>query len=516
MKIKLTIFVATMLVFGCSKKSTETPSAFSIHEELPSSAVAFLEFDNNSASGKRFRESKMAKDFKIVPSDIKEMMVVQKLSKEIAFSEDPTRKDSIAEGITYYTVEGISSPVINIGGILKANSGKDISWTKDLVLQELKNAGISVSQQQDPKVGEYLQVAVADSAASGLNTVFVLIQKDRFSFASKKELLGIGSTVVDDKNPLLRDARFASGVKRAKESGAFQFGAVDVGRVMPYLQGEALKVNPAADISAIPYELALFGISYNKGYSVQGELFTLQSSEKATSSSRNNKSVAELIPDSAVFSVELSAPLLVASLGGSVAPIPGGEILNSISRLALFIKEGAIGSIAPDITLVIASADSNKTREEVVKLVDGLSGLVQGAISPRQQAKVGDIDIDFMVSPIGGLGVFIGNFEGSTIISSSESIFNDYQDKTKASANLRSILNSQKISPDDSIASGHVDFPKTLTLVDSLKGTAALFSPQTQTPDTAVADEMIKNLGFMSYKLQEYDTKVEFSMIFRE
>lgn len=515
-KICLLLIATIILAVGCTKKSTVEPSAFTVHQEIPSTAVAFLEFDNNSASGKRFRESKWAKDFKVVPSELKEVLIVQKLSKEIAFSEESSRKGSISEGITYYAVEGIIAPQINFGGILKANPAKDISWTKDLVLNELKAAGIPVTEESDPKVGAFLQVKVDAINADAPSNIFIVISKDKFSFASRKEYLGIGTPDLGDKNPMASDSRFLAGLAQAKNSGAFQFGAIDIGRIMPYLQAEALRINPAADLGAIPYELALFGISYDKGYSVQGALHTIQGSVDPKASTRNNKSLAELVPDSSVFSMELSAPLLLASLGGDLTPLPGAEILNSISRLAIFVKEGGIGSIAPDLTLVVSSSDTNRTRSEVVKLVDTLSSLVPGAVSPRQQAKVGEIDIDFLVSPIGGLGVFIGNFEGSTIISSSENTFKDYQDSAKRSANLRSVLSSQNVSPDNSIMSGHIDFPKTLTLMDNLKGTAALFAPQREVPSNDVADQMIRNLGFMSYKLQEFDTKAEFSLIFRE
>jgi hypothetical protein len=112
--------------------------------------------------------------------------------------------------------------------------------------------------------------------------------------------------------------------------------------------------------------------------------------------------------------------------------------------------------------------------------------------------------------------VYVGNVNGATLVSSSDKIFTYYQDPNQVGESLAKRFQEQGVQSKDSAISGHVDFVKLVSLIDSLKGTASLFAPQANTQDMGIKTDFMKQLGFLSFEIIEQRDRLSGKVIFSE
>jgi hypothetical protein len=510
------VLAAFFIIFiGCSKKSEAPQSSFDLVERLPKNAVAFLSWDGLNPRYKELTDSKWGQMYDLTPTDSIEVNATLKLLK--IFNAESATAGIISKGLAFYTVEQEPSLKIDAAYIVTAKSGADFKALKAKLLTELSNQGVTLEKQSIENLGEAFRFQVKDTPQGWPSEFYLFINDTLFTLTSSKALLSITTREIGtDKNSILMDPRYQQYVKDALSRSSFQIGAVNLDAVMPILKESMKAASPGAELSDSPYSLAVMDSGFEKGPFINWDLITRDATGNPDpSTTKNSPNFAQLIPAGSSFSFEISGGIITSLMGGAALPT-GMDVTALIKRVAIFVRDGSIGSLVPELSIGILSADATNTKTKVVDLLKNLSNLAQGALSPWQSAKIGQVEVDYTISPIGGFGVYVGNVNGATLVSSSDKIFTYYQDPNQVGESLAKRFQEQGVQSKDSAISGHVDFVKLVSLIDSLKGTASLFAPQANTQDMGIKTDFMKQLGFLSFEIIEQRDRLSGKVIFSE
>jgi hypothetical protein len=500
---------------SCSKKNEAPKSSFELLEYLPKNAVAFVSWDALNPRYKELMDSKWGQMYDVSLTDSTEVTATLKLLK--VFNAESHNTGTISKGLTFYTVEKEPYLKVDAAYVVSSRENADFRSLKSKLVGELEKQGIPHEKQTDPQLGEIFRFVVKDVPQGWPSEFFLSITDNLFTLTSSKSFLNITAKKTDaDKNQVLLDSRYQEYAKNAVANSSFQIGALNLDAVMPLLQESVKTASPGAEISESPYSFAVMDGGFDKGPVFNIDFITRDpAGNPDPNTTKNSEALARLIPEAASFSFEISGGIITSLLGGAAVPA-GADIAALINRVAVFVRDGGIGSLVPEITIAISSTDPATNKSKIVDLLKSLSMLAQGALSPWQSAKVGQVDIDYTISPIGGFGLYVGNVNGANIISSSDKIFTYYQDPNQVGSSLSTRLETIKAGTETSAISGHVDFVKLVTLLNTLKGTASLFAPQANSQDMDLRTDFMKQLGFLYFNLIEKRDRLSARFIFSE
>ncbi len=492
MRIKQFTIIASLCLIACSKKpELAQKTSFEILDYLPKNSLAFFATDYTSP---RFQESlkgRWANILEIVPSNEPTTLALTNVMTEL--TKPSANKGQAVANLYYVAASDPLKP--SICSLWLAKEGGDLTWARSKVIDALKSNNIKFSES-----GNTVTIETGEAGPFFHKNVVVRFESGFIKAGSGPECID-GDLVKEPVKPAVTSSpEFEAFLTKTQDSFAFQVTGIDFASANPLIQQALQKQDPNLVVNEVQVKHALVSSNFDRGLRVNALIIPV-TSYKTTALTAESLPMTKLIPEGSAASFEISGAPLSSSpeLTGGVMLPPS---ISAIKRIGLYIQSGEIGSLAPEISILIQSDAEKETFNEISSTVKGLLGLAGGSMSPWSSKKIGNIEVHSSISPIGGLGIFMGQIDGATLISSTDEPFRFYQDPNRANASLEKKLRDYSIEPQANLASGHLDFAKLTKIYQEVKGTIALLAPQQESAETQKLEKLLESLGLVLFELK--------------
>lgn len=497
--------IASILLAGCTKKKEPGyVSTFDLIETLPADAIGFIAADFLSPRYKESTQGRWTKLFKIIPIDQKSALAIMDLQMELTSSDKGNEQ---AVGFVGYLSKPINGDIHGgVCSIYVPREGGNLSWFKGRLTETLKTNNVEHQEEADGTVS----VNLKDEVGYYGNRFFVKVDTKSVRWGGSKNCLQHDLSKKGTPPAIVSSPQFQEFLKKERENYAFQVAAVDFETLTPVIDEFIKKNNPTAQSQPIQVKEMLFSTNYDRGLRQTIKVIPLVIAQ-GSSTAPDSEPLSNLIPEQAALSLDFSGSIFSDPTLASSGMLPPS--LASIKRVALYVKSGGVGSLAPELSILIKSGNPKETLNEISATLKGLLGLAAGSMSPWSTGKIGNIEVQSSISPIGGLGVFIGNIDGATLISSSDEPFRYFQDPNLVGQSLEKRLNEFSVSKTPTLLSGTIDFTKVASIYSEVKGTLALLAPQPDNTETKKWEDFLTAAGLVIFDLKsersEYDIGIQ-------
>jgi len=154
------------------------------------------------------------------------------------------------------------------------------------------------------------------------------------------------------------------------------------------------------------------------------------------------------------------------------------EILETVKNLSVSIAGASAASFYPEITIVAETSSPDQLISVLKKQVSKAATGSPMPLSDWQEKKLGDLDLSFLVSPL-GIGVYLARMDNLVVAASSEGTLRKIVDvQNKKAGALQEKLNTlaKTTSPQPSFLSTYVDLAGIYKTLKALEGTIAMFT----------------------------------------
>jgi hypothetical protein len=483
-----------LLVAGCTKKKENAHVAtFDLIEALPGDTIGFLATDFLSPRYNESTKGRWAKLFNIIPIDQKSALAMMNLQMELT---GPNKgQDQAVGNIGFLTKPENSDIPSGICSVYVAKTGGDLSWFKSRLLETLKANNIEHAEENDGTIS----VNLKDEVGYFGNKLFVKVLPSNIWFGGSKRCLQHQITKTNPPAEIVSSPTFQEFLKKERESFAFQVAAVDIKALSPVIDEFIKKNSPGTQSQPIQIKELLYSSNFDRGLRQNVKVVPLTDAQ-TNSVNLDSDPITGLIPDQAALSLDFTGSVFADPTLAATGMLPPS--LAAIQRVALYIRSGGVGSIAPELSILIKSQNPKATLDELSATIQGLLGLAAGSMSPWNTGKIGNIEVHSSISPIGGLGVFMGNIEGATLISSSDEPFRYFQDPNLVENTLEKRLKEFSVMRSPTLLSGHIDFTRIAAIYSEVKGTLALLAPQPDDTQTKKWEEFLTAAGLVVFELK--------------
>ncbi len=486
--------IAAILLAGCTKKKEQTYiSTFDLIETLPTDSIGFLAADFLSPRYKESTQGRWSKLFKIIPIDQKSALAIMDLQMELTSSD---KGQNQAVGFLGYISKPVNGDIPSgLCSIYIPRTGGDLSWFKGRLLETLKINNVEHQQEADGTV----LVNLKDEVGYYGNRFFVKVDPTSVRWGGSKNCLQHELSKKSTPPAIVSSPNFQEFLKGERDNYAFQVAGVDFESLTPIIDDFIKKNNPSAQSQPIQVKEMLFSTNYDRGLKQTIKIIPLAIAQGNTTAS-DSEPISNLIPEQAAISFDFTGSIFSDPTLASSGMLPPS--LASIKRLALYLKSGGVGSLAPELSLLIKSENPKETLNDLSATLQGLLGLAAGSMSPWSTGKIGNIEVQSSISPIGGLGIFIGNIDGATLVSSSDEPFRYFQDPNLVGQSLEKRLREFSVSKTPTLLTGTIDFTKVAAIYSEVKGTLALLAPQPDNTETKKWEEFLTAAGLVIFDLK--------------
>lgn len=507
---KLIPVIAFILVIGLIACTRSKPNVldYSLLQRMDINTAGFIYWNTQVQSFKDFVSSPWGQNSQ--GFEITEQPEIKKLQNALIrigiLHSSAGHADTISEGVAFFVPPSSKDKKINFALYLTGNDKQDMTTVIKSLHDELSKDGIVVTEINPIENSPTISIKLPSSPPEYPSELLVSASKDRLVAASTETLVIAGIRTDVTGNPaILSHPKYLELKKGVSERGSFIFSSMDLSKILPVLESNAKSVDPQIDLKSFPISFVTYDRNFNYG---PKDRVALTIEPKSDSQShllkylKGSNNISATVPGDAVISLEVDGDVF-AQLG-EIEQLKGmsdmQNILHQITRLALFARSGGTGSIFPEVTLAIKSSDPIKFRSDILNQLKNLSQLASGALSPWKEVKISGANIDYSLSPL-GVGLYLGNVNGQTILSSSDSYFRSVSETVKTSS-LKQRLQEIRAPSDNTLSIGFLDFKKIALLGKELQGTMGLFTGGATAPGTADRMSSIEHLGTLAYEVR--------------
>ena len=520
---------ALLLASGCS--NDEGPSAAAkvdsnpLLKKVTNDTVAFMRWDSAGDGATKYHASPYASSM----SD----MITSLESSTAQGLEIPQEVKDFVKGISdagfVATAKGQAEPIaqglITVG--LVGGDGKK----PEIALYFQGAAGVNFGEKL-PKLEETFKKTGATTAKASVGGVegFQIVNPradnpevplKKFVFVAKGDKMAIASS--DEAAQRLFNDASDGGYEKLRASDAYkkstnelETAAGQIGFVyvdLPRVVQAAAKASPEGDFN--PAKFPLEGLAISRSF--EGDLsdkvsigFTPRDDQQKGWATRLEQAASSgalaQMPSNVVVGLALDGKLLGVIRDVATKEMPpeqlamAGEVfklLDSVNGLELGVGQGATGSPFPD---VIVQAQSAKAGElaSFIKTQLG-TALKAGALpmAPLQEKDIAGTKVNFSISPIGGMGLFMGNTADRLILTSSEK---SIEESIKGGAGMRANLPAdakKRLEDSKPIVAVYSDFTRVASIVETVQGSLAMFTGGQQQVDQATIAKLKQMGGFL-------------------
>ncbi|MBX7144416.1 MAG: hypothetical protein K1X79_08210 [Oligoflexia bacterium] len=530
-RISLIIIAFTALV-ACSKDTANKQSILdnpSI-QKLPASAMAFLTWDSTRPAYQKFRLSQWGRagnsalldTFKQIAErsqDEKLLGLVDAFIKTGLITTSSDQSEALRDAVVFLTTD---QPSHQPGITLYASANQGTNFKDKLrVLEDLmKSSGYETSKRTSPYDGFTLKIVRAQGSPISLHFA---ASQDILAVSSQEELL---AAAFAEPNP--------AGLQQVKQTEAFLKTAgaanpgdevsmvfVDLRKLMGEVNNSVPPVTGTAESQKIHETLANFpaqGLSWSRrmgrtltdsiAISLDPKTEDQRRWVNALSGSGQAYSFKKLPPD-ILTGVTFDGALLHNIKEAALAEVTAEErsqlspqlaFLDTLESFSVAIRSGTGGSPFPELVLVATGSNVDSIKQSFRNGVDQIVQALGLKLGAWQKKQIDKAQIEYIMSPL-GIGAFLAQSSGTTILSSSESAVSDIM---RAQAGTAPGLGDKLpdgaqdlLKQSNPLGFGYINFFRIASVLENVQGSLAMFTGGKSAVEQEKV-EYLKNLGALA------------------
>ena len=532
---KLALICATsvglLLASGCSNEEGPTAAAKidtnPLLKKVTNDTVAFFRWDSAGDGATKYHASPYASSMSDmlnslegpgaqgieIPQEVKDL--VKGISDAGFVSTAKGQTEPIAQGLLTVNLLGGDANKPEIAIYFQGASGINFAEKLPKLEETLKKTGANTAKASIGGIDGFQinNPSANNPEASPPIKKFVFIAKgDKMAIASSDDAAQRLFTEVNDggyEKLRASDAYKKSTNEIEAAAGQIGFAYVDLPRIIQ----AAAKVSPSGDFN--PAKFPLDGLAFSRSF--ESDLsdkvsigFTPRDEQQKGWATRLEQAASSgalaQMPSNVVVGLALDGKLLGVIRDVATKEMPpeqlamAGEVfklLDTVNAFELGLGQGATGSPFPD---VIIQAQSSKAGELAGFIKTQLGTAIKaGALpmAPLQEKDVAGTKVNFSVSPIGGMGLFMANTPDRLLLTSSEK---SIEESLKGGAGMRGNLPAEgkkRLEDSKPLVAVYTDFTRVASIVETVQGGLAMFTGGQQQVDQATIAKLKQMGGFL-------------------
>ena len=491
---------------GCSKSDSAGSSSggsasgllgAAVLQQVPANNVAFGVVSTGGAGYQRYKKSpcgtaSMSARFsdalsKSTDPNQAELKKIMEIAQKLGFmSSDPNAPD-VASEMALYAAPNLTTKKMDAALFLIGATGQDLRKQLAVLKQAAIDDGKKVTAET---VGSAEAFSISEEATS--TTFTFAATADKLAVGTNKESAARLWGAADGAwvQSLRTQPRFQRATNNLPTEGEeFGFFYVDVNGVGEAVN--ALGMPGGFNKNDVPVESvalrASMGDAPTTGIAVAMEpRDDAQKRIFAALSGSGKSSLAEKFPAETVLFIGVDGRVSKTIKDEAIAagaPIPPEEaenlaLLDTTDGIGIGVRSARATSPFPEVSIAIQNSNATKLgsylKDTVLELISAGSGGM-----PLQQKKIGDIDVSYILTPL-GVGLYVGHGANAVYLTSSEPSFEEMvQLGGGKGVTLASTLSKQSqglLGSGNPLFSTYINYEDGAELVKNLQGSLAMFT----------------------------------------